>query len=118
MKTHRTRSTSVALSMLLVTATPLGTRAARGADLAPASVDARVEALLGQMTLGEKVGQLNQLSVGSLTGPAQIVSNGDALISEGRVGSLFNAVTARETNDYQSMAIRGSRLHIPILFGL
>ncbi len=104
--------------MLLVTAAALGVPAARGADPVSASMDARVDALLGQMTLVEKVGQLNQLSVGSLTGPAQTVSDGDALIGEGRVGSLFNAVTARETNGYQSMAIRGSRLHIPILFGL
>jgi beta-glucosidase len=93
-------------------------RAVRGAEPSAATVDAHIEELLGRMTLEEKAGQLNQLSVGSLTGPARIVKNGDELIREGRVGSLFNAVTAQETNDFQKKAIEGSRLHVPILFGL
>ena len=118
MKTHRTPSSPAALALLLLATTLSCGPSVRGAEPARASVDARVEELLGQMTLEEKAGQLNQLSVGSLTGPARIVTNGEELVRGGRVGSLFNAVTARETNDYQKMAIDGSRLHVPILFGL
>ena len=80
--------------------------------------EARIDALLSKMTLEEKVGQLNQLSSGSLTGPARVAQDGDTLIRTGMVGSLFNSVTSHETNSYQREAIEGSRLHIPILFGL
>ena len=82
------------------------------------TTESKVEALLSKMTLEEKVGQLNQLSSGSLTGPARVVENGDLLIKTGMVGSLFNSVTAEETNAFQKAAIDGSRLHVPILFGL
>jgi len=117
MKHHRIRPSSFLIGTLLVGAALLCEPSVRGDEPVSAGVDARVDALLGQMSLEEKAGQLNQLSAGSLTGPARIVTNGDELIREGRVGSLFNAVTARETNDYQRMAIEGSRLHIPMLFG-
>ena len=83
-----------------------------------AQTGSRVDALLAQMTLEEKVGQLNQLSTGSLSGPKQVVDNGDELIRKGWVGGILNAVTAQETNIFQKEAIGGSRLHIPILFGL
>lgn len=98
--------------------THLGRASAQGAGIDSRSLDARVDSLVGQMTLEEKVGQLNQLSAGSLTGPEQVVSNGGDLVARGYVGSLFNVVTARDTNAYQKRAIDGSRLHIPILFGL
>src|ERR1035441_8450352 len=70
------------------------------------------------MTLEEKVGQLNQISPDSTTGPKQAVENADELIRNGSVGGMLNAVTARETNGLQREAVEGSRMHIPILFGL
>jgi beta-glucosidase len=79
--------------------------------------EARVEALLARMTVGEKVGQLNQFASDTLTGPGQVVRGADALVGSGQVGSLFNAVTAARTNALQKEAIEGSRLHIPVLFG-
>jgi beta-glucosidase len=69
------------------------------------------------MTLEEKIGQVNQFAADSLTGPGQPVGRADALVREGRIGSLFNVITAEETNSYQKEAVEGSRLHIPILFG-
>jgi len=81
-------------------------------------IDARVHALLGQMTLEEKAGQLNQLSSDVVTGPGKAVTGGDNLIKRGLVGSLLNVTTASETNGYQKETVEGSRLHIPILFGL
>jgi beta-glucosidase len=96
---------------------PKGTTA-QDAIFANPRTEARVDALLSRMTLDEKIGQLNQLSSGSLTGPERVVTDGDALIRTGMVGSLLNPVTAKETNAYQKEALEGSRLHIPILFGL
>src|ERR1022692_858345 len=106
------------LVWLLPLAVQTGRLAAQTGDLGPPQAQARVDALLGRMTLEEKVGQLNQISPDSTTGPKQAVENADELIRNGSVGGMLNAVTARETNGLQREAVEGSRMHIPILFGL
>jgi beta-glucosidase len=102
---------------LLLPSAPLGGLAAPAADFDSPRIEARVDALLSQMSLEEKVGQLNQLAVDSLTGPGKAAGGLDALIKAGSIGSLFNVVKAAGTNGFQREAIEGSRLHIPILFG-
>jgi len=87
------------------------------------SVDERVEKLLQQMTIEEKVGQLTQYSgSGAVTGPVSF--EGDArhanhreLLESGRIGSMLNVTGTNATRQYQEAALR-SRLHIPLLFGL
>jgi beta-glucosidase len=85
----------------------------------PADTARRVEDLLRQMTLEEKVGQLNQLSGKEfLTGPGSpAVRNMEADIRAGRVGSMLNIKGVAETRRVQALALQ-SRLHIPLLFGL
>src|SRR5512133_1256110 len=46
-----------------------GSRASQAGGIADRSLDARVESVLRQMTLEEKVGQLVQYSAGQPTGP-------------------------------------------------
>ena len=88
------------------------------AQLASPALNARVEDLLRQMTLSEKIGQLTQYSAGVLTGPAAANRpNFDQMIARGQVGSLFNVVGAKLTNHYQKIALEKSPLHIPLLFG-
>ncbi|HWY20506.1 MAG TPA: glycoside hydrolase family 3 N-terminal domain-containing protein, partial [Candidatus Acidoferrum sp.] len=82
------------------------------------SLDAKVENLLRQMTLEEKVGQLVQYSPGQATGPGAGRSDYKELIADGQIGALFNVTTAKETNAFQRVAVEKSRLHIPIVFGL
>jgi beta-glucosidase len=108
----------LALGWLLALAVQPGGLAAQSGEFVSPQTEARVDALLGQMTLEEKVGQLNQYSTDSLTGPKQEVANGDELIRKGWVGGILNAVSARETNALQREVMEGSRLHIPIIFGL
>ena len=86
-------------------------------QLASKELNARVEALLKQMTLEEKLGQLVQLSAGEATGPGATSLKIDELSSKGQVGSLMNVVTAERANRYQHLAVEKSRMHIPILFG-
>jgi beta-glucosidase len=95
----------------------LGSGAAH-ADGRPA-VAQRVDALLRQMTLEEKVGQLNQLSGKEFaTGPGSAaVSNIERDIRSGKVGSMLNIKGAADTRRVQALALQ-SRLHIPLLFGL
>ncbi len=75
----------------------------------------RAEALLKQMTVAEKVGQLNQSS--GMTMPALGGEKPDALVSQGRVGSILWLTDVKEINRLQHLAMEKSRLHIPILFG-
>jgi len=89
------------------------------AGAAQADVSQRVEALLRQMTLAEKVGQLNQLSGKDFsTGPgSDKVRDIEREIRDGRIGSMLNIRGAAETRRVQALALQ-SRLHIPLLFGL
>ena len=81
-------------------------------------LDARVNALLRQMTLEEKVGQLVQYSAGSPTGPGTGRGDYPDMVAKGGIGSLFNLTGAREVNAMQKIAVEKSRLHIPLIFGL
>jgi len=93
-------------------------RPAPNAQLASKEVNSRVETLLKDMTLDEKIGQLVQYSAGFATGPAASNLTYDDLVAKGQVGSMLNVVGAEKTNHYQHIAMEKSRLHIPILFGL
>lgn len=100
------------LSLLLA----VGVNVAHGTE--SADVDRRVDRLLKQMTLEEKVGQLTQYSAESkATGPVAIKSNVRDGIRSGRVGSVFSVVGTNSTRQYQELALQ-SRLKIPLLFGM
>lgn len=72
-------------------------------------VEGRIEALLSQMTLEEKIGQLNQLT-GVGCQPARIQE-----IRSGAVGSILNEVDPDTVNALQREAVENSRLGIPLL---
>jgi len=80
--------------------------------------DDRVEALLKQMTLEEKVGQLVQFSNGQATGPENVKVDQNDLLSKGGIGSILNATGASTVNAMQRVAVEKSRLKIPLLMGL
>jgi beta-glucosidase len=82
------------------------------------AIEKRVDALLKQMTLEEKVGQLAQYSSGAPTGPSTGNPDYPDMIARGEVGSLFNLDSAHSANQYQHLAVDKTRLHIPLLFGL
>lgn len=71
--------------------------------------DARIERLLSQMTLQEKIGQMNQLSVAGLT------PDMEAAVRSGAAGSILNEVNPEIINEYQRIAVEESRLGIPLL---
>lgn len=72
-------------------------------------VEQRIDALLAQMTLAEKIGQMNQLD------PSWSAEEKEAQIREGLVGSIFNIVDPHEVNRLQRMAVEETRLGIPLL---
>ena len=77
------------------------------ASCAPKSeTDKKVDDLLKQMTLREKIGQMNQLSGGAWVADQA---------AKGEVGSILNCVDPAEINAVQKAAVEQSRLGIPVL---
>ena len=81
-------------------------------------IERRIETLLKQMSLAEKVGQLNQYSYGQPTGPETGRSTVEESIKRGEIGSFLNVTDPVLSNRLQRMAMEESRLKIPIIFGL
>jgi beta-glucosidase len=75
----------------------------------------KAEALLKQMTLDEKIGQMNESS--GVQMPMLGNTKPDDLILQGKVGSVLWLIDVKEINRLQHLAVDKSRLHIPILFG-
>ncbi len=73
-------------------------------------VSKRVDDLLSRMTLSEKVGQMCQYNSGG--------SDEEQLAGKGLVGSFLNVTSPELIDKLQRAAVTGSRLGIPILFGL
>lgn len=72
-------------------------------------IEKRIDKLLSQMTLQEKIGQMNQISAGGSVEPfADAVRNG-------QVGSILNETDPGRVNELQRIAVEESRLGIPIL---
>ena len=86
MKTKTMKRILVALSLLLTLST----------NAQQTSIDSRVEALLSQMTLEEKLGQLTQFV------PDQPAFR--TALQKGLVGSILNSGTAAQTNEIQRAA--------------
>jgi len=101
-----------------LTILPLASSSAGAQQSAATSTEQRISALLVQMTLEEKIGQLTQYSGRQLTGPASDRKT-DLLnsIRAGQVGSMLNVTGAQATREVQAEAMK-SRLKIPLLFGL
>jgi beta-glucosidase len=105
-------------------------------DLDP-DVEARVETLLAQMTLEEKIGQLFQINPYAPFDPAHyeaakqaadasgvpftyippLRDDMDELLREGRIGSFLNVTIPQVINHCQRIAVEESRLGIPLLSG-
>jgi beta-glucosidase len=78
-----------------------------------ASIEQRVDTLLARMTLDDKIGQMSQST-------AMATPLSDSIkeeIREGRWGSFLNAGSPADRAEAQRIALRESRLGIPLLFG-
>ena len=107
----RVKSLLLSFSALLVLG---GNLAAQSPTMTQAEAHRRAEALLKQMTVEEKVGQMNQ-SAGVVI-PGLGSGKPDDLITQGKVGSVLWLIDVKEINRLQHLAVEKSRLHIPILF--
>ena len=84
-------------------------------------LERKVDSVLKLMTLSEKVGQLNQYNgFWDITGPTP--KEGQAAkkyedLKKGLVGSMLNVKGVKDVKALQKIAVEGTRLGIPLLFG-
>jgi beta-glucosidase len=77
----------------------------------------RIETLIGDMTLAEKLGQLTMTASSyAVTGPI-IAGDSTEAIKAGTIGNLLNMVGAAHVREMQRLAVEESRLGIPLLIG-
>jgi len=99
-----------------------------GPDWSDAEIAGRVDALIAQMSVAEKAGQLTQYFYFNLPRSEDIEAAPDvdvthqpamveAALARGEVGSLLFVTDPTEVNRLQRLAIEGNRHGIPALFG-
>ncbi len=75
-------------------------------------IESRVNTLLSEMTLDEKIGQMSQIDPSSMSGD-QI----NQTVREGKYGSFLNVFGVEKINALQKIAMEESRLKIPLIIG-
>ena len=96
-----------------------GKRTGRIVKRTEEDIKAAVDALLGRMTLAEKIGQMTQSAGtntaaigGSLTQKMTI----EEQIEQGKIGSMISLTPPEIGYEYQKIAVEKSRLAIPMMF--
>ncbi|WP_319229603.1 beta-glucosidase BglX [Draconibacterium orientale] len=81
-------------------------------------MDVFVSDLMAQMTVQEKIGQLNLITPGGGIPTGSVVSTGvEEKIKTGKVGGIFGVYGPEKTRQAQHLAVEESRLGIPMIFG-
>jgi beta-glucosidase len=109
MKLHAILILAFAETALL---TMVNSTASGQTPLSLAEIESRIDALLGRMTLDEKLGQMSQSAF-----PRELNDKIRAEIRRGRWSSFFNGGTPAEKASMQQIARNESRLGIPLIFG-
>jgi beta-glucosidase len=78
----------------------------------------RIESLIADMTLAEKLGQLTMTAAShAVTGPV-IAGDSTEAIKAGTIGNLLNLYGADHVHALQRLAVEESRLKVPLMIGL
>ena len=83
-----------------------------------ATMHAFVNKLLAKMTLEEKLGQLNLPASSDFVTGAVSSSDIAQKVKDGKVGGVFNIRSVTKIKELQEFAVKNTRLHIPLLFGM
>ncbi len=103
-------------SMLITMAVALGALSAQAVD--QAKMDQFINDLMGKMTLQEKIGQLNLPVTGDIITGSSVSGDVVGKIKAGQVGGLFNMKGVQSIRALQEVAVKQSRLGIPLIFGM
>lgn len=77
-----------------------------------------VDELMSRMTLQEKIGQLNLQVAGDIVTGGAVNTDVGQKISKGQMGGVFNLKGADKIRALQDIAVRESRLGIPLIVGM
>src|SRR5512139_2633565 len=77
------------------------------------AVERRVESLLASMTLSEKIGQMVQINAFDGKIPDEL----RARLRAGGIGSMLNETVPETSQEIQRIAVKESRLGIPLIMG-
>ncbi len=83
-----------------------------------AKMNSYISNLMSKMTLDEKIGQLNLVTPGGAVTGSVVSTDVDNKIRNGQVGGLFGINGPDQIRQAQDIAVKNSRLHIPLFFGL
>src|SRR5687768_9606692 len=104
----------IILGLLVIASTQL--QAQKTTSSQEAKLNAFISNLIKKMTLDEKIGQLNLPTIGfDATGPI-LSQNVHENIRNGNVGGVFNTFTPVAVRKLQDIAVKETRLKIPLLF--
>lgn len=81
-------------------------------------MDTFIATLMEQMTLAEKIGQLNLVTAGEVVTGTTSSTGVEAKIKSGQIGGIFSMTTVPRIRAAQELAVNHSRLGIPLIFGL
>src|SRR3954464_999936 len=96
---------------------PISSNGSTGSGV-DAKMNSFVSNLMSKMTLEEKIGQLNLLTPGGGVATGSVVSSDvETKIKAGSVGGLFGVIGVEKIRQAQELAVTGSRLKIPLIFG-
>lgn len=115
----------LAVSAVLAACQPTGgssetvTQTDAGVTAPAAAVSPRVQALVSQMTLAEKLGQLHQAAGGrSRNLNSRLTPDELDRVRRGEIGSYLHVAGAAPLGELQQVAVEESRLGIPLLFAM
>jgi len=77
-----------------------------------------ISTLMKKMTLDEKIGQLNLVTPGGAVTGSVVSKDVESKIKNGQVGGLFGITGPEKIRQAQELAVKNSRLNIPLFFGL
>ncbi|HMG11084.1 MAG TPA: glycoside hydrolase family 3 N-terminal domain-containing protein, partial [Mucilaginibacter sp.] len=77
-----------------------------------------VTGLMNKMTIDEKIGQLNLVTIGAATTGSVVNKGVEDKIKKGAIGGVFGIWGAGHVKEVQDLATKSTRLHIPLIFGL
>lgn len=105
-------------TLLVLFSLPLGLWAQPQTTQQKQEMDAFISELMDKMTLEEKIGQLNLVTAGEVVTGTTSSTGVEAKIRAGHIGGIFSMTTVPRIRAAQELAVRESRLGIPLIFGL
>ena len=111
---HNTMSKGKLSILMMAASLSLSCPQARGQE----GMDQFIDELMAKMTVEEKIGQLHLMAAGDITTGNAVSSPLGEDIAGGRLGGVFNVKGVEKIRALQDIAVRRSRLGIPLIVGM